>query len=341
VLLHGATPPVVAGGTPETTAWSVAATSKVTLIGEERSLAAQTVDVAAAVAPADWRTIDSIAFPRIDFALGGFIDLDVDPSVPASGSFDPATGEITLDLPLTLTDELGQSATLTVAMTSETTNGLDDGAPVCIGAGDPTVCEGAPWNPGTGQFQLVGILTVPEGSDIGVDGRALYVEIDGTIAPSDSDADGLLSFVDNCPSDANIVQADADADALGDACDDCNDVDHDDFGAPGHASCPRGATTDCDDTDDGVFPGGPEFCDGIDNDCSTTADDATCGDFDVNADTFVDGVELSWLGRAFGQCSSAVEWWSAIDVYEDGCVDGDDLALLAVAWDCAPGPICP
>ncbi len=44
------------------------------------------------------------------------------------------------------------------------------------------------------------------------------------------------------------------------------------------------AAGDCDDGDPGVFPGAAEVCDGIDNDCSGSADDgaadATCSSFD-------------------------------------------------------------
>jgi MYXO-CTERM domain-containing protein len=37
----------------------------------------------------------------------------------------------------------------------------------------------------------------------------------------DLDADGVCTYKDNCPDDANITQVDADVDGLGDACDNC------------------------------------------------------------------------------------------------------------------------
>ncbi len=63
-----------------------------------------------------------------------------------------------------------------------------------------------------------------------------------------------------------------------------DDIDGDGYGDPTAvtASClaPSGAVsddTDCDDTDDGTYPGATEVCDGADNDCDGTSDDGTHG----------------------------------------------------------------
>lgn len=104
------------------------------------------------------------------------------------------------------------------------------------------------------------------------------------------------------------------------------------------------AEGDCDDTDRNVYPGAPEICDVKDNDCDGGTDDAVCDDFDTTGDGSVDGLELAWLGRAFGQCSAdpELEWWYGIDLRPDGCVDGDDLVILANIWACEAGqPVCP
>jgi len=108
-----------------------------------------------------------------------------------------------------------------------------------------------------------------------------------------------------------------------------------------------GVTTnqgDCDDFEATTFPGAPDVCDGADNSCNGTADDDLCGRYEMSGDARVDGVELSWIGRAFGACSAtpSSEWWFPADYDLDGCVEGEDLALLGAVWACSGSdPVCP
>jgi hypothetical protein len=100
---------------------------------------------------------------------------------------------------------------------------------------------------------------------------------------------------------------------------------------------------DCNDLDPISYPGAPDVCDGADNSCSGGADDDLCDRYEVSGDTRVDGHELAWLGRAFGACSAdpPSQWWFTVDYTLDGCVDGDDLAVMAAAWACSgAAPIC-
>jgi len=157
----------------------------------------------------------------------------------------------------------------------------------------------------------------------------------------DADGDGYLNVLDNCPATFNGTQEDRDADRLGDACDPCTDLDRDGVGLPGSAC--GSSEPDCDDTDAAIFPGAQDLCDEIDNDCDLAVDEAQCSDFDIDVDGRVDGREVAWLARAFGLCSPApaAEWWFVVDYTSDGCIDGDDLAVLAVAWSClGQSPLC-
>ncbi|HEU5181215.1 MAG TPA: putative metal-binding motif-containing protein, partial [Candidatus Polarisedimenticolia bacterium] len=51
----------------------------------------------------------------------------------------------------------------------------------------------------------------------------------------------------------------------------CLDADSDGSGSPGSPSCSRGSRTDCDDSNAAIYPGAPQLCDGLSNDCSNPA----------------------------------------------------------------------
>jgi hypothetical protein len=91
----------------------------------------------------------------------------------------------------------------------------------------------------------------------------------------DSDKDGILDYVDNCPTVANVDQKDLDGDGDGDAC----DLDMDgDFVQDG---------LDCVPDNPKVFPGNIETCDGIDNNCDENVDESGakgCVDYYVDQD---------------------------------------------------------
>jgi hypothetical protein len=106
---------------------------------------------------------------------------------------------------------------------------------------------------------------------------------------TDDDADGILDDADNCPCLQNPNQFNYDNDALGDVC----DPDDDNDGVADQEDCqPKNAN---------VYPGVPEACNGLDDDCDELVDEgfldsdsdgqADCVDNDDDGDTVPDGTD--------------------------------------------------
>lgn len=96
---------------------------------------------------------------------------------------------------------------------------------------------------------------------------------------ADNDCNGTA---DDAALDASTWYADADGDGYGDAA-----VTTDACDAPADMV---GDATDCDDADSSSHPGGTEVCDGADNDCDTTIDEAgAVGELDWYVDGDADG----------------------------------------------------
>jgi hypothetical protein len=121
-------------------------------------------------------------------------------------------------------------------------------------------------------------------------------------AASDTDNDGILDNVDNCPTKSNQKQLDYDNDGLGDACD--TDLDNDTI-LNGKDNCPRRANTDQKDTDgdkkgdvcdadldgDGIL-NHPDNCPRISNPSQSDRDSDGKGDVcdsDLDNDTILNG----------------------------------------------------
>jgi MYXO-CTERM domain-containing protein len=111
---------------------------------------------------------------------------------------------------------------------------------------------------------------------------------------TDKDGDGIEDANDNCPDVVNPNQADADADGIGDACDPLTDSDGD--GTADNADCaPNNAS---------VHPGALDTCNGIDDDCSGSADEGfPDNDADASADCADADDDNDGVGDATDNCA--------------------------------------
>ena len=172
----------------------------------------------------------------------------------------------------------------------------------------------------------------------------------------DSDQDGVVDPIDNCPMIANSNQADLDGDGLGDVCDADDDAD----GVPDTTdNCPLtanasqanadgdalGDACDPDDDNDGV-PDGPDNCDFVANPAQTNTDGDSLGDAcdpDDDNDGLPDSADNCPLianpDQSDGDGDGAGDACDPClgDLTGDNAVDGADIGLLLAAWGSCPG----
>lgn len=98
----------------------------------------------------------------------------------------------------------------------------------------------------------------------------------GDVCDTDDDNDTVPDDEDNCPLVANQPQADMDEDKLGDPC----DPDADGDGTPNEA--------DCAFLDPAIYPGAPEACNGLDDNCNGQVDE---GHPDSDSDNLADCID--------------------------------------------------
>lgn len=122
----------------------------------------------------------------------------------------------------------------------------------------------------------------------------------------DSDGDGVLDPVDNCPQQSNAPQSDCDADGTGDACEGVPDCDM------------NGIPDDCDLSGGGA----------LDVNSNGVPDRCECPP-DVDESGAVNGVDLVAILSNWGTSGGK---YPRADVNADGVVDSTDLAFVLYAW---------
>jgi hypothetical protein len=139
----------------------------------------------------------------------------------------------------------------------------------------------------------------------------------GVVETGDTDGDTVLDCIDQCPGQDDLL--DTDTDGTPDCLDSCIDVDGDTYGSG------TGCTgTDCDDTDPDVYPGAPEICDGVDNQCTG---DAGFGQVDEEPDA-----TASCAGSE--TCSGGICVNSVISMPD--CASADEAATVLIPISATP-----
>jgi hypothetical protein len=138
-------------------------------------------------------------------------------------------------------------------------------------------------------------------------------------ADADADADGVRDLVDRCPLDPDPEQADRDADGVGDACNDADDADDDDF-ADAVDNCIDLANDQRDGDGDGRGDACDPFPSDPDDEKAALARDLALAEGELG----LAFVELGAAHDALGELEAELQQCLARRVFLDADGDGED-----------------
>jgi hypothetical protein len=138
----------------------------------------------------------------------------------------------------------------------------------------------------------------------------VHIDEEARISP-DTDEDGFMDVLDNCPTEPNPEQADADKDGIGDSCDTCvYDPDNAVDTAPPIIDCPADAEIECTESLDPANTGTATAMDACDPDVTVGfSDSETLGTCAVEST-----IERTWTATdGSGYSSSCVQVLQVVD----------------------------
>jgi hypothetical protein len=151
----------------------ISPSSSLSLLGTSNQFYAQQLSVVGSAAGGSFGLGSSLQLPRIPLAFGQ--SMSFAQTGPAAGSFDAATGQVTLQVPIEAVDSNGNSAPLAVTLTTGT-------AVARNGSGVLVSITGQPRAPESGQLRLVGLGKIPIGFRNGAEEQLVSLDLHGSLA---------------------------------------------------------------------------------------------------------------------------------------------------------------
>ncbi|MCP3979808.1 MAG: hypothetical protein GY716_10840 [bacterium] len=147
---------------------TISGVSRIALLGSQNTFSPQALGVVGADLGGALSLTNKIQFPIVSLALGESMLFDQTGGI--SGTFDPATGQVNLQLPLAAIDSDGFAAPMLVNLTTGLSHGRNE-------AGIVVELAGTARAPGSGLLKLVALHKIPRGYRNAAQSQLLGIEI--------------------------------------------------------------------------------------------------------------------------------------------------------------------
>lgn len=150
----------------------VSPSSTLRLLGTANQFYAQQISVNGSAGGGSFSLGSALQMPRIPLAFGQSMEFSQNGS--AVGSYDPATGQVTMQLAISAIDSHGNSAPVVFSMTTGTIVSRNaNGVLISV--------TGQPRSPDSGQLRLVGLAKIPTGFRNGAEEQLVTLDVVGSL----------------------------------------------------------------------------------------------------------------------------------------------------------------